>query len=98
MSQKPMGLCPFCKEPVKADVVEENVVRRDKCACPSCGGTIYVCRSPGCDNYAKGGDYYDDEMCPSCTSGAGGTAVGVVAAVAVGVLTGLVTDLFKKNS
>ncbi len=98
MSLKPAGLCPFCKENVRADVIEENTLRRDKCACPSCGGTVYVCRTPGCDDYAKGGDFYDDELCPACTSGAGGVAVGIVATVATGIFTGLAAAFLNKDS
>ncbi len=69
MSAKHKGLCPFCAETVQPKVLEENIVRRDKCQCPDCKNIVYVCRSPGCQNYAKGGEYYDDELCPQCTSG-----------------------------
>lgn len=69
MSDKHKGTCPFCSEMVKPTLVEENNLRRDKCECPECKNAIYVCRSPGCQNYAKGGSIYDDELCPSCTSG-----------------------------
>jgi hypothetical protein len=69
-----------------AQVVEENILRRDKCVCPSCAETIYVCRTPGCDNYAKGGDLYDHELCPECTRAVGN--VGMVAATAAAALIG----------
>ena len=61
---KPLGKCPFCGECVRAKVIEENFIRRDYCECSKCNSSIYVCRYPGCDHYAKGGDMYDDELCP----------------------------------
>lgn len=94
MAIKHSGTCPFCKETITATISESNSVRRDKCICPSCKGTIYVCRSPGCDNYAKGGNIYDDELCPECTRSltahTGDIVKGVfvaVAAVAVAAAT-----------
>lgn len=87
MAKKHKGVCPFCEESVTPDVVEENYVRRDRCQCPNCQSFIYVCRSPGCQNYAKGGDIYDDELCPSCTSGVSeigkATLVSAIAAAVV---------------
>lgn len=87
MSAKHSGTCPFCKAVVTAVVIEENTIRRDKCQCPSCHNTIYVCRTPGCDNYAKGGDIYDDELCPECTQsaakGAGAIALAAISAIVV---------------
>lgn len=68
MSVKHKGQCPFCNEIVQPKVIEENTIRRDKCLCTECSEIIYVCRSPGCQNYAKGGEHYDHELCPSCTS------------------------------
>ena len=67
MATKHAGTCPFCKEIVNPITIEENAIRRDKCKCPSCSETIYVCRTPGCDDYAKSGNVYDDELCPECT-------------------------------
>lgn len=61
---KPEGLCPFCSEKMIPKVVESNFFTRDKCKCVSCDETIYVCRTPFCDDYTKGGEYYDDELCP----------------------------------
>jgi hypothetical protein len=72
MTSKHKGTCPFCKNEVIPLVTQENYVRRDKCECPECKENIYVCRAPGCENYAKGGSLYDDELCPSCTSSIGG--------------------------
>lgn len=63
---KHIGLCPFCEKKVSPFVVEENFIRRDVCECPECHKGILVCRTPGCQNYAKTGKYYDDELCPSC--------------------------------
>ena len=70
MTKKHIGKCPYCNEDVEPNVIEGNTMRRDKCQCPrtECGGILYVCRTPGCHNYAKGGDMYDDELCPECTS------------------------------
>lgn len=86
MSTKSKGICPFCAEMVTPPVIEENSVRRDKCACPVCREDIYVCRSPGCNNYAKGGEYYDDELCPQCTSGIAEIGRGTVALAVFGAL------------
>lgn len=64
---KPAGKCPFCNKQVRAEVVETtSSLRRDKCRCPTCGETVYVCRMPGCNNYARSGMIWDDELCPSC--------------------------------
>lgn len=49
-------------------LLQENTVRRDVCECPECKKQLLICRTPGCQNYAKGGDIYDDELCPSCTA------------------------------
>lgn len=89
MSVKQLGTCPFCKEMQLPIVVEENFVRRDKCQCSSCEETIYVCRSPGCDNFAKGGSVYDDELCPECTRGVVSNSAMVVVTVAGTLLAGL---------
>jgi hypothetical protein len=79
---KPAGLCPNCKKMVRASVVEENTVRRDMCSCPACKADLLVCRTPGCDDYARGGEYYDDELCPACTKKGGAVAVGLAAGAA----------------
>jgi MinD superfamily P-loop ATPase len=98
MSLKHLGECPFCKQSVRAQVVEKNILRRDKCACPSCGGTLYVCRAPACDNYAKGGDIYDDEFCPGCTSGTGTLVTGVAATVAAVLIASAAEAFFGKKA
>lgn len=69
MTIKAKGICPYCQELVNGTVIEENIARRDKCECPSCKETMYVCRAPGCDHYVKNGKIYDDELCPACTKG-----------------------------
>lgn len=63
---KPKGKCPFCLKLMVPKVLEENTLRRDKCQCSFCSKIVYICRMPSCNNYAKGGDYYDDELCPDC--------------------------------
>ncbi|WP_353396809.1 hypothetical protein [Atlantibacter hermannii] len=83
MTSKHKGICPFCKNEIIPRVTQKNYVRRDKCECPECKKDIYVCRAPGCENYAKGGSLYDDELCPSCTSGVGG-GVGSLGMLALG--------------
>lgn len=93
MSVKHKGTCPFCSEVVQPKITEENKVRRDKCQCPNCHQAVYVCRSPGCQNYAKGGNLYDDELCPSCTSSIAEVGKG---AIATGVIT-LVTAALTKG-
>lgn len=97
METKQKGKCPFCEKVVAAEIVEKQFLlspRRDKCRCPECGETIYVCRTPSCHDYAKGTTVYDHELCPSCSGslsegvgmvvkGAGAVAATVVAAVIV---------------
>ena len=69
MSYKHEGMCPFCKEMVSPKIIEKNTFRRDKCRCtnPDCEKIIYICRGLGCQDYAKSGVIYDDELCESCT-------------------------------
>src|SRR5688500_17008543 len=91
MSLKQKGKCPFCSKSVQAIIFEENTVRRDKCRCPECDETIYICRVLGCHDYAKGTDIYDHELCPACTATAANVASSVgsatgKAAVAVGLI------------
>ena len=93
MANKHAGECPYCGDNVTPVLIEKNKIRRDVCKCPSCEKQLLVCRTPGCHSYAKGGEIYDDELCPSCTasftSGLGDvvkyaviTAVGVIATAA----------------
>lgn len=65
---KQKGVCPFCNNLIAAVICEQNTLRRDKCQCPSCEEAIYLCRVPGCNDYAKGTSVYDHEFCPSCTA------------------------------
>ncbi len=57
MAIKARGLCPFCSNSITAKIIEYNYIRRDKCKYPDCNHIIYVCRTPSCNNYAKGGRY-----------------------------------------
>ncbi|ECB3955403.1 hypothetical protein CQL54_23920 [Salmonella enterica subsp. enterica serovar Newport] len=67
MGNKPKGKCPFCAAEMVPETVEKNTFRRDKCKCTSCKEIIYRCRNVlFCNDYAKGGVLYDDELCPSC--------------------------------
>ncbi len=59
---------------------------------------------PGCENYAKGGRLYDDELCPSCTSGIGG-GVGTLGMIALGAVistfvgkNGVMKNVWKPRS
>lgn len=67
MATKQKGLCPFCQKTVSPNIIEENTIRRDRCKCPECAEEIYLCRTPGCHDYAKGTEAYDHEFCPACT-------------------------------
>ena len=97
MKTKHSGTCPFCKNTVRATVIEENVIRRDKCSCPECQETIYICRSPGCENYAKGGDVYDDELCPACTNGVTGSGSTLLMVGLGAAITALVGSALEKK-
>ena len=91
MTTKQKGKCPFCSEMVAPEIVEENTIRRDRCKCPNpkCGEEIYLCRSPGCHDFAKGTSVYDHEFCPSCTETVSNTASEVgKAALKVAVTVG----------
>lgn len=95
MAIKAKGMCPYCQEPVNAVVLEANTLRRDKCKCPKCEETVYVCRAPRCDNYVKNGALYDDELCPECTKGLSST-VGTLALMAAGTaLTAIISKKFE---
>lgn len=79
---KASGLCPFCRKMVRAEVSTSNFVRRDVCTCPNCNESILVCRAPGCNDFAKGGSFWDDELCPECTKSATKMGLGVAAFIA----------------
>ena len=94
MLKKQKGKCPFCLKSIEPEIIEENTVRRDKCKCTECEELIYLCRSPGCHDFAKGTSVYDHELCPSCTETATNLAaefgkaalkVGIAEATAVAV-------------
>jgi len=86
MATKAPGICGHCRETVSPNVIEENTFRRDKCQCPKCSEILYSCRTPGCDDYAKGGKSYDEELCVGCTKslaeGAGTLAKGAITVLA----------------
>ncbi|MNC43716.1 hypothetical protein D3C75_925910 [compost metagenome] len=97
---KQKGKCPFCEETVAATVIEDNTVRRDKCQCPNCNEFIFLCRSPGCHDYAKGTQVYDHELCPSCTDtvSEGFKVIGKsVLTLATTVIGGLILAAAKKK-
>jgi len=95
MKTKQKGNCPFCEKQVSAVVLEENKIRRDRCQCPSCEEVIFLCRVPGCNDYAKGTSVYDHELCPSCTEKveaaakvSGKVVLEVAKAIAIAVIAG----------
>ncbi|MCZ5960271.1 hypothetical protein O5148_25835 [Escherichia coli] len=69
MERKHKGKCPFCNSEMAPEVIEKNTIRRDKCKCTTCGEIIYKCRNIFCNDYAKGGLLYDEELCPPCGEG-----------------------------
>lgn len=100
MTTKQKGVCPFCLKTVSPLIVEVNYVRRDRCQCPECKEIIYLCRTLGCHDFAKGTSVYDHELCPSCTGTASNVAseIGTTALKAGGaILTGLVLTAFTKG-
>ncbi|MDI9768215.1 hypothetical protein QM327_16810 [Pantoea dispersa] len=97
MATKNEGICGHCRKKVSPIVIEENILRRDKCKCPECEQDLYACRSPGCDDYAKGGKNYDEEFCPSCTKSLAenaGTAAKAIAGIALTIGTTIATKHF----
>ncbi|WP_392559776.1 hypothetical protein [Orbus mooreae] len=103
INDKIMGVCPYCQEKVSARVIKKHILRRDKCECPLCLKIIYVCRYPGCHNYASGGCVYDDELCPTCAKDIANSSGFIIkntvkvatAAVAVVVATAFAKDKMK---
>ncbi len=94
---KPKGKCPYCQEFMTPVVVEENAICRDKCKCSKCGEYIYICRTPGCHNYAKGGELWDDELCPECTSSVGRIAKDIATAALITGVGTLVGKFLSEN-
>ncbi len=95
METKQAGKCPFCEKNVRAVLVEANKLRRDKCKCPECEEFVFLCRSPGCHDYAKGTTAYDHEFCPSCTdtlAKVGGEVASGASKVAVAVAISVITS------
>ncbi len=68
-AKKPKGLCSYCKNTMQPTIMKAATLRRDTCICSvkTCGQQIISCRIPGCDNYARCGKYWDDELCQPCT-------------------------------
>lgn len=99
MAKKHKGKCPFCNDEVTPTIIDGNTLRRDKCQCSNdgCKGIIYVCRSPGCHNYAKGGDLYDDELCPDCTNSLTSHGGDIVKGAAILVVATAVAAAGKKE-
>jgi hypothetical protein len=104
VTTKQKGKCPFCGNTVQAEIVEENTIRRDKCQCPECKELLFVCRTPGCHDYAKGTETYDHELCPDCTSkvadaaSSTGSLIGKAAVTAVGIIvTAAAKSAFDKG-
>ena len=95
---KHLGVCPFCSASTRPVVLEENTVRRDICECSECSEKVLVCRTPGCQDYAKGGSVYDDELCPGCTSAAVSNAGSVVIGVGTVVLGALATAFMDNKN
>lgn len=64
----PQGFCPWCKKEVQPDLADEQNLLwgRNVLSCPECLEKILVCSKPGCDNYARWGEFYDDKLCPKC--------------------------------
>lgn len=104
MATKQKGICPFCKENVAALIIDEHTIRRDRCLCPKCGESLYLCRNPACHHYAKGTKTYDHELCSSCaqavgeaTKGVASVAVKVIATVATTALGAFVSGKVGNN-
>lgn len=64
----PVGLCPWCKKETTPELFEKNkYVRRNIYKCSRCHKKILVCYTPGCDDFARWGEFWDDYYCPNCT-------------------------------
>lgn len=95
---KHIGMCPFCKEEMIPKVIMRKTMRRDLCTCANCGGSILVCRVPGCHDYTKGGPIYDDELCPLHTKATMSTVFTVIATVGTYVATALASQATTRGS
>ncbi len=93
-NDKHKGVCPFCKEEMIPTIVEKSTFQRDRCQCsnPECRQIIYVCRFPGCCDYAKGGSSYAHELCPEHTHEASKFTAATVAGLVVGAVVKMVSD------
>jgi len=61
MSDRIKGFCSYCFEETYHIEQQWNLLRRNMYSCESCKKVTYMCRV--CQNFAKGGDYWDDELC-----------------------------------
>ena len=82
------GNCPWCKEDVRPTLFEENPeYQRNIFVCPDCGEKILKCVTPGCEEYARWGEQWDDFFCPECTAEGGPIAYPIkIAKSIIGVL------------
>lgn len=97
---KPIGICPHCKNNVRAKIIEECTFTRDICECPECSEKILRCRAPGCNNYTEYDDFFN-ELCPSCSQSTprfiGNVAKGAVGIALAGVTMFTKLELHKKK-
>lgn len=61
MANKIKGFCSHCFNETYHVEQQWNLVRRNQYVCESCKKPTYQCRL--CQNFAKGGDVWDDELC-----------------------------------
>ena len=61
MSDRIKGYCSHCLEKTYHRETQWNSLRRNAYVCEGCNKPTYQCRL--CGNFAKGGDFYDDEFC-----------------------------------
>lgn len=57
------GYCSYCFKKTLHKLKEKNYVRRNVYECSNCKNRTLLCTVPNCDNFAKGGDKWDDKFC-----------------------------------